>query len=307
MADKRKWTLFIGALMAVGIANFGCSDEDAVFLPEGDLNSAAEDCKSANTCTTADACQSGVGAIACKCVTDNDYCHSDVRCNGVGSCSYVCSPNAGTCSYAGCASDPACSGPGPGPSTCDIDNLSPNEDFDKDGIPNGKELNSRISVNNEIKSLDPCKPDTDGDGIFDGDEDLNHNGIFESWLGETNPVDINDPEDADTEVGRNKSSVKKLVCNSDNLRDSILLKSYRVAKVRNDIKSPRKTASLPTPRATRTNPRAKRGGCGVTARWSRRIRSCGCGRALRGGSSSPTCRPIWSFWGLRPRGAARWG
>ncbi len=233
MADKRKWTLFIGAVMAVGLANFGCSDEDAVFLPEGDLNSVAEDCKTQNTCKTADACQSGVGAIACKCVTDSDYCHSDARCNGVGNCSYQCSPNAGTCGYAGCANDPACkSGPGPGPSTCDIDNLSPNEDFDKDGIPNGKELNSRIEVNGEMKSLDPCKADTDGDGIFDGDEDLNQNGIFEPWLGETNPVDINDPEDADTAAGRNKSAVKKLVCNPDNLRDSILLKNYRVAQVR---------------------------------------------------------------------------
>ncbi len=239
MADKRKWTLFISAMMAVGLANYGCGDEDAVFLPEGDPSAAADECKNANSCSTAEACQSGVGAIACKCVSDADYCHSDARCNGVGSCKYECSKNAGTCGYAGCASDPACqSGPGPGPGpqpTCDVSTLAAADDFDNDGITNGKELTSRIEVNGETKSLDPCKLDTDGDGISDGDEDLNHNGIYEPWLGETNPVDINDPEDADTEAGKSKIAVKKLVCNADNLRDSILLRSYRVAKIRNDI------------------------------------------------------------------------
>jgi hypothetical protein len=38
-----------------------------------------------------------------------------------------------------------------------------------------------------VTVLDPTNRDSDSDGIIDGNEDLNHNGVFEPELGETNP------------------------------------------------------------------------------------------------------------------------
>ena len=51
-------------------------------------------------------------------------------------------------------------------------------DIDQDLIPNGVE---------EGSCTDPAIPDTDQDGLIDGREDTNQNGVFESNLGETDP------------------------------------------------------------------------------------------------------------------------
>ncbi|HBF19463.1 MAG TPA: hypothetical protein DDW81_05155, partial [Cryomorphaceae bacterium] len=57
----------------------------------------------------------------------------------------------------------------------DLDDKQPN-DRDKDGIPDLYEL---------IFGLDPDNPDTDGDGIPDGNEDYNRNGRLDP--GESDP------------------------------------------------------------------------------------------------------------------------
>ncbi len=43
--------------------------------------------------------------------------------------------------------------------------------------------------------MDPLNRDTDEDGLIDGFEDANHNGIWEKWLGETNPLDADSDGD----------------------------------------------------------------------------------------------------------------
>lgn len=59
-------------------------------------------------------------------------------------------------------------------------------DWDGDGLPDNAE--ARIGT-------DPRDPDTDDDGVEDGDEDTNHNGIYEPNLGESDP--FNPDTDAD--------------------------------------------------------------------------------------------------------------
>jgi hypothetical protein len=51
----------------------------------------------------------------------------------------------------------------------------------------GRLKGDSFEVNDEFLDLDPFKQDTDCDGIKDGDEDFNHNGIVEFYLSETNP------------------------------------------------------------------------------------------------------------------------
>jgi hypothetical protein len=49
-------------------------------------------------------------------------------------------------------------------------------DTDADGLSDDREM---------ALGTDPRNKDTDGDGVFDGEEDANHNGIYEPWLGES--------------------------------------------------------------------------------------------------------------------------
>ena len=44
---------------------------------------------------------------------------------------------------------------------------------------------------------DPNNPDTDNDGLLDGEEDSNHNGIIDA--GETNPLDFDSDDDGLTD------------------------------------------------------------------------------------------------------------
>ena len=52
-------------------------------------------------------------------------------------------------------------------------------DADADGL---------IGSVEERLGTDPNDPDTDADGLYDGEEDANHNGIYEPELGETDPL-----------------------------------------------------------------------------------------------------------------------
>ena len=62
-----------------------------------------------------------------------------------------------------------------------------NADTDGDGIFDGVEdvnLNGVVDLN----ETDPCNIDTDGDGLIDGAEDVNHNGVIDQ--GETDPLNL---------------------------------------------------------------------------------------------------------------------
>jgi len=65
-------------------------------------------------------------------------------------------------------------------------------DSDDDGIPDGVEDSNHNGVV-DFGETDPCDPDTDGDGILDGDEDSNHNSIVDN--GETDPLDYDTDND----------------------------------------------------------------------------------------------------------------
>ncbi len=60
-------------------------------------------------------------------------------------------------------------------------------DADGDGLTN--DVEAKLGTN-------PNKLDTDGDGVKDGDEDTNHNGIYEANLGETNALVVDTDGDA---------------------------------------------------------------------------------------------------------------
>jgi len=69
-------------------------------------------------------------------------------------------------------------------------------DADSDGLTDALEI---------MLGTNPNNPDTDGDGVWDGIEDANRNGIYEPSLGETNPVaaDLNGdgiPDGWDTDL-----------------------------------------------------------------------------------------------------------
>jgi hypothetical protein len=66
------------------------------------------------------------------------------------------------------------------------------KDTDGDGIPDGDEDANRNGVVDPGET-DPGNADTDGDGIFDGVEDVNHNGVVDS--GETDPLDSDTDDD----------------------------------------------------------------------------------------------------------------
>jgi hypothetical protein len=72
--------------------------------------------------------------------------------------------------------------------------LSQAGDSDGDGIENDVEAG--------VFCLDPLDADSDDDGILDGDEDVNHDGILDE--GETDPYDIDSDGDGiqdGTEIG----------------------------------------------------------------------------------------------------------
>lgn len=65
------------------------------------------------------------------------------------------------------------------------------KDTDGDGIEDPIELGALVGQNppiiDPVRGTNPRNADTDGDGLSDGEEDANRNGIFEPELGETDP------------------------------------------------------------------------------------------------------------------------
>ncbi|MBI2340439.1 MAG: right-handed parallel beta-helix repeat-containing protein [Deltaproteobacteria bacterium] len=60
-------------------------------------------------------------------------------------------------------------------------------DSDEDGLSDWYEIHGD-GVYDEGVDTDPLNNDTDGDGLLDGQEDANLNGVWESYLGETSPL-----------------------------------------------------------------------------------------------------------------------
>lgn len=74
-------------------------------------------------------------------------------------------------------------------------------DSDNDGLSDFAEVHGD-GIYHPADDTDPLRNDTDGDGLLDGQEDKNGNGIYELFLGETNPKNrdsdgdqVNDADD----------------------------------------------------------------------------------------------------------------
>lgn len=179
-----------------GSGNGGASADDGT--PANPQN-AKKECQDAASCMTNPECSTKDGIAACLCATVSERCMFDASCHGIGSCKYDCGmanvfmldgEEIPTCKMAVCAGKADCP-----------DRLSPDGDADRDGILNG----------DESGCLDPMNPDTDGDNIPDGMEDINHNGKYEPGLGETDPCDRNSADNS------NVSSLKAATCTADKM------------------------------------------------------------------------------------------
>ncbi|MBO4350191.1 MAG: hypothetical protein J6A01_04485 [Proteobacteria bacterium] len=151
-----------------------------------DLAKSSAECRKAKTCMDREECKKGVNYAACLCAQGDIECRTYPVCAGIGKCTYNCGEG-DSCSWAVCVNSEACTG------QCIPGNLPANEDFDGDGIANDIELKNG--------KLDPCNADTDGDGIKDGDEDLNHDGIYQPEDGETDPTDPGSKIEPSTQEG----------------------------------------------------------------------------------------------------------
>ncbi len=60
-------------------------------------------------------------------------------------------------------------------------------DSDEDGLDDWFEVRGDETYENDFDT-NPLEADTDGDGLPDGDEDANHNGVWEGYLRETSPL-----------------------------------------------------------------------------------------------------------------------
>lgn len=67
-------------------------------------------------------------------------------------------------------------------------------DSDNDGISDWAETHGDGRYDSNIDS-DPLKADSDGDGLLDGQEDKNGNGLIELYLGETSPLSQDSDQD----------------------------------------------------------------------------------------------------------------
>ncbi len=75
-------------------------------------------------------------------------------------------------------------------------NLDPAGDEDFDGIPNGTELNGAITGSGATYFLDPFDPDTDGDGLMDGDEIfLGDFSVLYAYVVSSDPTSIDSDND----------------------------------------------------------------------------------------------------------------
>lgn len=234
MLRNKRVALLIGAAIVASSA-FGCeepnrlpssastsSDDTKVVttteISTADLLKVAEICTDKTRCLESSECADGASFTACLCVTDEYRCHTQANCKGVGDCDYDCSTDE-QCTWAVCKGSTACA------EKCVASALPGDGDYDGDGITNEVERNN---------GLDPCLADTDGDGISDGEEDLNHNGIYEPHLGETDPKDANSPSKSENTTA-NKNA-RAAVCNADMLDGKYgKFQHMQVAKFSGDV------------------------------------------------------------------------
>ena len=189
MYNNRKWAILIGSMLLAGLSVYGCGEKEDGGGGGGGNNNTVDceanpndpkcigdfdkECTNPDSCLDNEACKSGDGAKACKCVTDMRECHSNPACQNIAdACKYECGGEA--CGYPVCQNDKKCQ------NACNPDGtgLNPNDDWDHDGIPNSKELDC---------GYNPCKADSDDDGIPDGTEDLNQDCTIQAEFGETDP------------------------------------------------------------------------------------------------------------------------
>ena len=209
MNKKQSLNILLGisALIAAGLSFCGCNE------PENN-----DPCKVYPSCLTDSACQASPEVLqACKCM-DAELA-ATAECNGGGVTPQVDCNDKANCSKAECANADVCKtgpGPGPGPGP-ECDSSDDNGDADNDGISN--------IVEKSVLGTDPCKPDTDGDGLLDGEEDANHDGVIDKSIGETDPKDKNSPDL--TQVG-----VRREICTYDKMLngEDIDFGNTRVAK-----------------------------------------------------------------------------
>ncbi|MBF0106551.1 MAG: right-handed parallel beta-helix repeat-containing protein [Deltaproteobacteria bacterium] len=69
-----------------------------------------------------------------------------------------------------------------------------NNDTDGDGVLDLNEWHSGLMLSG-IQVVSALGSDSDGDGLTDGEEDVNHNGIWDGYLGETSPLLIDSDGD----------------------------------------------------------------------------------------------------------------
>ena len=205
MGNRNNLAILLSALVMAGAGLSGCdennfkipdqdwgsdpSDPGSVKVPDSfkglaeyakEVKSASSECKKED-CMTNSACTSGKEYAACVCAQGGTACQEYDFCNNIGKCKYTCGQELNdpdlpkTCSWTVCAGSDACGGGG---EVCVASALPADGDWDEDGITNGTERE------HAAEGLDPCKADVDGDGVRDGDEDFNHNGVYEPELGE---------------------------------------------------------------------------------------------------------------------------
>lgn len=96
--------------------------------------------------------------------------------------------------------------------------LDPAGDEDLDGIPNGTELNGAVTGSGATYVLDPFDPDTDGDGLMDGEEIIlgDFTGFYALL---SNPLSIDSDDDGLSDADEREVSLSPL--NSDRDRDGL--------------------------------------------------------------------------------------
>lgn len=182
------------------------------------------ECYNSEKCMDSSKCTGDKAYIACKCVTEK-RCSIDPQCRGISDsgasgykCEYTCGEtiqvggeNIDTCNWLVCSNTQVCIDKHKGecnPNT--IGSEDPEGDYDDDGIINRIEANSSI--------LDPCKADTDNDGVLDGLEDLNGDGKIDETLGETHP---NNPNSKPNIEG-GEAAVRAEACSAKDMKGNFM-------------------------------------------------------------------------------------
>jgi hypothetical protein len=103
-------------------------------------------------------------------------------------------------------------------------NLEPAGDEDKDGLKNGIEMRGAITGSGATYVLDPLDPDTDGDGLMDGDEIyLGDFSVLYAFVVASNPRSIDSDNDGLTDADEQEVSLNPLGSDwdGDGLKDGV--------------------------------------------------------------------------------------